>query len=266
MRYRAVLAYDGSAYLGFQRQASGATVQAVVESALAVISGQLTGLLAAGRTDAGVHATGQVISFDMAWMHDESTLCQALNANLPYDVAVQSVERVRDDFHPRYDALARRYRYTVLESDVRQPLLARHTWQVPPTVDLAAMHEAAALLKGRHDFAAFGTPPQGDSTVRELFHSEWQSITTDSGRQLIYTVEATAFLYHMVRRLVGMMVGVGRGRLTTARFAAIFRGGDLAQSKLLAPPQGLVLVGVRYPDEARGSSQACKQNNPVKPV
>jgi len=245
-RYRATLAYDGAAYQGFQRQAAGIpTVQGTVEAALTRIAGKFIGITGAGRTDSGVHATGQVIAFDLKWSHDEATLVKAINANLPQAIAVQDV-RQQEGFHPRFDALARGYRYQVLITDVRQPLLANRAWQIRDLSNFGEIQAAAQLLIGEHDFAAFGTPPQGDNTVRLIYRSDWVVEEHKAGQMLTYRVEATAFLYQMVRRIVGMTVAVGRGTISLQQFEQVFHNADLSQAKHLAPPQGLVLELVRY--------------------
>lgn len=247
-RYRATLAYDGTAYAGYQRQPGHPTVQGTVERAIEKVLGSPTTVWAAGRTDAGVHATGQVIAFDAMWRHEAQILLKAVNAYLPDDIALQTI-REQAGFHPRFDALSRTYRYTIAVVDVRQPLLAKRAWQWQTPLDDALMRRAAHIVLGEHDFAAFGTPPQGSNTVREIFLSEWRTQTTDAGRCLTYTVEATAFLYHMVRRLVGMQAAVGAGRLSLEHYEAIFRSADLSQAKHMAPPHGLTLVAVQYADQ-----------------
>ncbi len=248
-RYRAILAYDGSAYYGYQVQPTVPTVQGHLEATLERLFQEPVTVWAAGRTDAGVHATGQVIAFEAAWKHDAPTLLKAINAHLPDDIALQSI-MPHDEFHPRFDALSRTYQYQVLRVDVRQPLLNRRAWQVSQPLDENAMQQAAALLVGEHDFAAFGNPPQGNNTVRHIMRSGWQvspAPEPHSGQMFLYEVEATAFLQHMVRRLVGMQVAVGRGLIPVPEFQAIFDSRDLARSKWLAPPQGLTMTCVQYP-------------------
>lgn len=253
-RYRARLAYDGTAYKGFQRQREGIpTVQATVEAAITQVTRQSVTLVAAGRTDSGVHATGQVIAFDADWQHDDATLLRALNATLPDDIALQDL-RQQAGFHPRYDARSRTYVYSVYQHPLRQPLLASRAWQITQPLDLAAMQDAAALLIGQHDFAAFGNPPHGTNTVRDLFRSEWEKQTYMDGWLFTYTVEATAFLQHMVRRLVGTLVEVGQKRLDITRFEQIFKRADLSQVRSIAPPQGLVFANVRYDDKIMHNS------------
>jgi tRNA pseudouridine38-40 synthase len=250
-RYRAILHYDGTAYHGFQRQADVPTIQAAVERALEQVTGSMPTVSGAGRTDAGVHATGQVIAFDVGWRHGETALLNALNANLPDDIALQDIARAGDTFHPRFSARSRTYQYHILCAPQRQPLARRTHWQMRRPLDGVALNTAAALLIGEHDFAAFGKPPQGENTVRTVIRSEWHLLAHAGESHLCYTVEANAFLQHMVRRMVGLMVLVGRGALNLDAFEALFRGAQLAAAVPLAPPQGLVLTAVAYADENR---------------
>jgi tRNA pseudouridine38-40 synthase len=254
-RYRAILAYDGTAYFGFQRQAGDIpTVQGAVEAAIVVISGQTATVIGAGRTDRGVHAAGQVIAFDLKWNHDDDDLLRALNANLSDDIALQSVVQ-QPGFHPRFDALSRIYRYTVIQAAQRQPLLRQRTWWVRQTLDVDAMRAAAGMLVGERDFAAFGSPPQGTNTVRTVQGSEWTWQPAYDGMCLSYRVEANAFLQHMVRRMVGLQVDVGRGVVDLAQFEDIICSADISRVKTIAPPQGLVLEAVRYADRVERSTQ-----------
>jgi tRNA pseudouridine38-40 synthase len=248
-RYRATLAYDGSAYQGFQRQVDGVpTVQAAVEDAIARIVQRNVTILAAGRTDAGVHAVGQVIAFDVDWRHAIADLLRAINAVLPDDIALQDIRQHADFFHPRYDALSRVYYYRVLNAEQPQPLLRKLCWQIRGDLNVNIMQDAAEMLIGTHDFAAFGNPPQGENTIREVMMSRWTRENLPFGDFLVYRIEGTAFLQHMVRRIVGMLTDVGRGALTLAQFEAIFQSADLSQATTLAPPQGLTLEKVRYRD------------------
>lgn len=245
-RYRATVSYDGTAYQGFQRQAEGIpTIQAALEAAIASVSGQRVTVIGAGRTDTGVHATGQVIAFDLNWKHSDDALLRAINANLRDDIALQNI-RQHSGFHPRFDAISRTYRYTVIQAVQPQPLLRLRSWRVYTPLDIGAMQNAARVLIGEHDFATFGQPPQGESTVRQIIRSEWVQTNETYGHMLTYWVEANAFLQHMVRRMVGMMVDVGRGALGVGEFEDRLHGADLALSKTVAPPQGLILEFVRY--------------------
>ena len=246
--FGATLSYDGTAYAGFQRQAGDTpTIQLMVERALAGLGAADATVRAAGRTDRGVHAIGQVIAFALEWRHDEAELLRAMNAKLPPDIALQSLWRVEQGaFHPRFDARSRRYRYRVLLVAQRQPLCARYAWCLRPPLDEGAMQDAARLLIGEHDFASFGRPPQGENTVRAVFASEWSGEARSLGRALTYRVEANAFLQHMVRRIVGALVAVGRGQRSLAHFAETLRAAQRGLVSQLAPPQGLTLEAVRY--------------------
>jgi tRNA pseudouridine38-40 synthase len=240
--YQITLAYDGTHFLGFQRSGRLRTVQGEVEAALRALGWRERIILSAGRTDAGVHASGQVIAFDLEWNHGAQALGKALNARLPEDVAVQDCREAGADFHPRYDATRRTYQYRIYAQPERNPLLERYAWRVWPAPETQRLHLAAERLLGTHDFAAFGTPPRtGGSTVRTVYHAAWQS--TPQG--LVFEVSANAFLYHMVRRLVFWQVLTGQGRLSLEQLALAV---DAAQALTpgLAPPQGLTLVEVCY--------------------
>lgn len=247
MRYRATLAYDGSAYWGFQRQAGAIpTIQKAVEEAIHSLTHQTVTVMGAGRTDTGVHATGQVISFEIeGWSQGSVKLVKALNAALPPDIRLREAVEA-PGFHPRFDATRRRYRYTILRADVPNPLLNGRAWMLTLRLDFAAMQSAAQMLVGTHDFATFGNPPQGDNTVRDVFISTWTQRPDPWGEIFEYVVEATAFLHHQVRRMVGMMAEVGQARVSLSEFEARFRAADIHQSKRAAPPQGLILEAVRY--------------------
>lgn len=243
-RYRAIVEYDGTDLHGFQRQATGRTVQGELETALTRIGWQGRAVLGAGRTDSGVHASGQVIAFDLDWLHGPEALLRALNANLPGDVAVKALEACAPEFHPRYHARGRRYRYSLYNQPVRSPQAARFSWQVWPALDALAMQQAGAALLGRHDFAAFGTDPdQGTNTVRTVAQADWQTVT---GGWHTFQIQADAFLFRMVRSLVGALKRVGLGELTVAEFEALLASADRAQCPSPAPPQGLCLIEVLY--------------------
>jgi tRNA pseudouridine38-40 synthase len=243
MRVRGVVAYDGTEYGGFQRQANALTVQEAIETALAQITREAISVLAAGRTDAGVHATGQVVAFDIAWRHGLDDLWRALNAVLPADIAFLQIEEAAPDFHPRYDARSRRYRYTLYNAPVRCPLALRHSLHVAVPLDVAAMGRAAQLLVGEHDFAAFGQPPrQGGTTVRRVLTAEWGR----DAPQLHFDIEANAFLYRMVRSIVGTLLQVGRSEMEVEGFAAVLASCDRDRAGPTVPPCGLCLVEVKY--------------------
>ena len=250
------MAYDGTDYYGFQRQVpEQPTVQQALERAISTVAKAPVTVTAAGRTDSGVHARGQVIAFEMAWRHDTATLRRAINATLPETVVLRALELAEPDFHPRYDARRRAYEYYLYNAPVRSPLCRRHSWYVRTPLALDRMNRAAAHLVGVHDFATFGTPPQGESTVRELFRAEWKRLpATDGplgpgdevGTMLVFHVEANAFLYRMVRSIVGTLHAVGAGKWSEERFLEAFAARDRTQAATTAPPQGLYLVTVTY--------------------
>ncbi|MBN1639644.1 MAG: tRNA pseudouridine(38-40) synthase TruA [Anaerolineae bacterium] len=239
---RATVAYDGTDFCGFQVQAAQRTVQGALEEALAQITQQETRVTGAGRTDSGVHALGQVIAFRTAWAGTIAELHRAWNAVLPRDVAVWSLTEAEAGFHPRFDARSRAYRYTIWNHGVRNPLLRRTALWEPTPLDLAAMQEAAQALVGEHDFGTFGSPPQGTNTVRRVLSADW----TRDGARLSLDIEANAYLYRMVRSIVGTLLLVGRGTLSVAGFAALCAARERAQSGPSAPAHGLCLMAVHY--------------------
>ena len=242
MRVKATVAYDGTDYWGFQWQTNVPTVQAALEEALERLTQSSLRILAAGRTDAGVHAKGQVIAFDTVWRHGLAKLERAMNAVLPPDVAVRDLVQVRPDFHPRFDARSRLYRYTLYNAPVRSPLVRRNSLYLAGPLDLQAMKEAAALAVGEHDFAAFGRPTQGEVTIRRVIAVDW----TVKAPWWFFDIEANAFLYRMVRSIVGTLLLVGQGRLSPYEFEAILTSRDRRQAKQTAQAHGLCLIQVKY--------------------
>ena len=241
-RYKAVLAYDGTAFSGMQRQKNRRSVQFAVEEALTLIGWRGKSILAAGRTDAGVHAEGQVIAFDLAWKHSLDELQRAVNAGLPADVAMKNVEIAAGDFHPRFDAKSRRYQYRLFCQPHRDPLRERYAWRVWPAVKLRSLRPAAKALRGEHDFAAFGSPPKkGSGTVRRVLKAIWRKVAED---EFVFEVSANAFLYHMVRSMIGLQVKIGQGREDIGAVGEALR--NRSKVRELAPPQGLTLVAVEY--------------------
>lgn len=269
MNVAALVTYDGTRFAGFQRQASdkGPTVQGTIEAALAQISGEAMRIEGAGRTDSGVHATGQVVNFHaparLAERLDAAAWQRALNALLPADIAVTAARSVDDDFRARWCALSRSYRYTLLVAPIRAPLHERYAWRVPQRLDVAAMDTAAALLRGEHDFAAFGSSPHDrrdegfrGHTVRTMLAAhcgEQQAQRATADEATLAFVEccfsANAFLSGMVRRIVGTLALVGAGTLSLDAFAAILEARDKAHLGAAAPAHGLCLTGVAYPPD-----------------
>jgi len=249
VRYKLTLAYDGSGFAGSQRQASKRTVQGELEKALKKLGWTGRSIILSGRTDTGVHATGQIASADLHWSHADSDLVRALNSVLPSDMAVWSARIVDDHFHPRFDATSRRYRYRLFCQPLRNPVRERYAWRVQPTIDVNQLAKAAKHLMGKHDFSAFGSPttPKG-TTVRTVMKAKWLQVTDDEWQ---FEVQADAFLYRMVRRMVFIQVSVAQGKLQVEAIARALaeQNSVKARSGLpsgLAPAHGLTLVEVTY--------------------
>ena len=243
MRIKAVIAYDGTGYHGFQRQSPDRepSIQGMLEGALSKI-GQSGGVLGAGRTDAGVHASGQVIAFDVNWRHGLEDLQRALNATLPADIAVLELEQTADTSHPRYDAVSRAYHYRISNTRVRNPLMMRYALHVPQELDVDAMQRALACTIGTHDFAAFGQPTVGESTIRSMYRAE---IVAD-GLSIGIELQANGFLYRMVRRIVGTLIPIGRGAQPLEDFGEILKAADPNRAGPAVAPNGLCLIEVNY--------------------
>jgi len=244
------VAYDGSVYVGWQRQADGTSIQGLIEEALARIEGQPVTVTGAGRTDAGVHALGQVASARVATTHSGETYVRALNAALPEDVRVRSVEEVPEAFHARFDARAKTYRYRILNGPVASPFEMRYAWHVTYPLDLDAMRTALAHCEGEHDFAAFqaaGSVVSG--TVRTIHRATLDETTSGvdpATPMLTLTFTGDGFLRHMVRTLTGTLVEVARGRRPAGDLPRLLESRDRAQAGETAPPHGLFLVEVTY--------------------
>ena len=248
-RYLAVLEYDGTDFSGSQVQANRRTVQGELERALQVLAGARSRVALAGRTDAGVHAWGQVAAFDLWRPLDSRAASSALNALLPRDVSVREVAQVEAEFDPRRWAAGRRYVYRILNRRQRSALVERCAWHVPEPLDLEAMCQASRVLAGWHDFGAFGRPPQGNSTWRRLLRLD----VSAAGDLVVVLAEADAFLRRMVRLLAGALVDVGRGRRLPADLErAIIGDGLQDRVSSAAPAKGLALAAVAYERERLG--------------
>jgi tRNA pseudouridine38-40 synthase len=241
-----VLEYDGTRYVGWQVQPNGPSVQAEVERALATLHEGPRRVTAAGRTDAGVHARGQVASFPEGRPLPLRAYVQGMNALLPRDVAVRSARFEPDGFDARRSARGKRYRYAIENGPTRSPLGRLFAWQLFRRVDPAAMRDAAAHLVGRHDFAAFQAADCGaHHAVREVRRLE---VLGEAGGRIELLVEATAFVKHMVRNIVGTLVEVGEGKRAPASMRELLARGDRREAGATAPPQGLFLEEVFYPE------------------
>jgi tRNA pseudouridine38-40 synthase len=241
------LQYDGTNYVGWQRQDSGMSIQLLLEDALAPIEGSRVTVFGAGRTDAGVHALAQVATVSLSSGIDPATLARALNAELPRDVRVLSVEDVEPRFHARFSATGKVYEYRIVNAPIVSPFIQRYVWHVSPPLELDAMREASKSLVGAHDFAAF----QGAGSAATSSERIVRSITWEDGGgyylPLVMRIEGDGFLRHMVRNIVGTLVEIGIGRWPVRRAADALASGDRTQAGPTAPPQGLFLVRVDYP-------------------
>jgi tRNA pseudouridine38-40 synthase len=249
------LAYDGAAYVGWQRQAGGTSIQGLLEDAIARIEGHAVTVHGAGRTDAGVHALAQVASFRVSSTLGCDVYLRALNAMLPEDIRVRRVDEAADDFHARFHARAKTYRYRVLNGPIASPFDARYAWHVSYALDITAMRGALAHCVGEHDFAAFqGAGGAARNTVRTIHDA---TITQTQGNDrwpapdeadslLLITLTGDGFLRHMVRNIAGTLIDIGRGRWPPDELPAILISRDRARAGPTAPPQGLFLVNVDY--------------------
>lgn len=261
--YQSIIAYDGTDFAGFQRQAKRRTVQGALEQALRPLGWSERSLRGAGRTDTGVHARGQVVAFHLGWSRSPDELTAALNAHLPPDVSVRQTRPASEGFHPRYSALRRCYSYAVVTAPTRDPLVERFAWRVWPAPDAAAIRAGCRLLVGEHDFRAFGPAPRKDGgTRRTIWRSEWQ--TDEAG--WVYRIEGDAFLYRMVRRIVSALVSVGRRDLSAEALASLLDDPSQRWQGAIAPAHGLCLDAVIYNerDGPAGTTGAAGQADTVQ--
>ena len=244
MRIAIGIEYDGTAYNGWQRQRTGIGVQERLEQAIAEVADEPVEVTCAGRTDAGVHASGQVAHFDTVAKRSERGWLLGANSNLPDDVCVTWVKPVGDEFHARFSATARRYRYCILNRLVRSALYRRRAWWVHQDLDHRRMHDAAQALLGEHDFSAFRAAGcQASNAVREITR-----IRVDrDGDWIVLDITANAFLQHMVRNIAGTLVAIGRGEEGVDWAGRVLAGRDRTGAGIAAPPHGLTLVRVCYP-------------------
>jgi len=244
VRVAFTVAYDGTRYQGFQVQRTGPTVQGELEAALHRLTGETGRVIGAGRTDAGVHAAGQVATCTIPKPWPLTELRRALNAVLPPDIAVLEMVSAPPGFHPRYSAYSRTYRYRIWNAAVRSPAERLYSLHVAQPLDLEAMNEACATLIGEHDFATFGSPVgRSRNTVRRVYRAEWGRC----GSQVWFDVEANAFLRRMMRGLTGTLLLVGQGRLAPAAVADLLAWRTRARSGPSVPAHGLWLMRVSYP-------------------
>jgi tRNA pseudouridine38-40 synthase len=237
------LAYDGTRFVGWQRQAAGESIQGLLEDAIARLEGAPVTVHGAGRTDAGVHALAQVASVQLTCAHDTATIARAVNAMLPPEIRATAVDEARGDFHARFSARSKCYRYQLANMPVADPFTRAYAWHVPEPLDRAAMRDAAAILAGTHDFSAFqSSGTDVHTTVRTLTRSAW----LEEPALFVYEVEGDGFLRHMVRAIVGTLVEVGRGSRPAGQVAALLNGAARGKAGPTAPAHGLLLARVEY--------------------
>jgi len=244
-----ILSYDGTDFSGWQVQPDIATIQGTLASAIGRVTGEKVLPQASGRTDAGVHALEQVVTFVTESSVPTQNFQTALNDVLPGSVRVLQAEEVAIDFHARHSAKAKTYRYRIYRGTICLPFLARYVWHYPYPLDEAAMARAAAFVIGEHDFTSFvavdperGREDESISNVRQIFSSSWQRV----GEEFVYTVRGSGFLHHMVRNLVGSFILVGKGTLKPDDITRILEAKDRSQAGPTAPGHGLYLVNVEY--------------------
>ena len=254
--FKITLAYDGTGFVGWQRQTNGISIQALIEDALRELDGRDVTVTGAGRTDAGVHACGQVAAFTIARELGPDAVVRALNAHLPHAIRVITAEAAPAGFHPRFGARAKTYRYRMWNHEVMSPFDRAYAWHVAGPLDVAAMAAAARLLEGRHDFAAFQAAGSSVATTeREIFESLiLRPCDPSTPREplgcpepvIVYEVTGSGFLRHMVRIIVGSLVEIGRGRRPIEWIGEAIAARDRAAAGPTAPPHGLFLVRVDY--------------------
>jgi tRNA pseudouridine38-40 synthase len=270
--WKLTVSYDGTGFSGWQVQPGKRTVQGELQRALERICGEAPLPQGSGRTDAGVHALGQVASFELATPIPEESLARALNRTLPAAIRVLEARTVRNTFHARHSAMGKTYEYRVFEEEICPPFLAPYVYACPWPLKLEALNEAASSFVGEHDFmsfaasdpdltsrrnadeanrrAGFVAKPARGATVRTVFSSAWERHENEFGRLLIYRVRGSGFLHHMVRNMVGTMIEVGRGRLGADSIGAMLAAQNRAAAGPTAPAQGLFLDSVEYEDRA----------------
>jgi tRNA pseudouridine38-40 synthase len=239
-----VIEYDGTNYHGWQVQPNGLTIQEVLQEKIAVMTRHPVHVAASGRTDAGVHAWGQVANFLTASSIPLEGFLHGLNSLLPPDIVIQTVEEAPPEFHAQFSAKRKTYRYQIVNSKVPSAMYRRYAWFVRSPLELSAMQEACGGLLGRRDFSSFqGADADTLDPVREVFKAEW---ARESPSLLAFVIQGNGFLKRMVRNLVGTLVEVGKGKMSGEEFGGILEARDRRRAGITAPPQGLFLVKVEY--------------------
>ncbi|MBU1180795.1 MAG: tRNA pseudouridine(38-40) synthase TruA [Proteobacteria bacterium] len=242
--FRLTIEYDGTAYNGWQRQKTGRTIQGEIENAVCVMTRQKVTLTGAGRTDAGVHALGQVANFVCDTTLEPGVFIKGLNSLLPGDIIIRDCVSEKQEFHSRYDAKSKIYNYRILNREIPSAIERYYTWFIRKKIDVDAMQKAAFHLIGTHDFKAFeGTGSPRKSTIRSVSRA---GVLLKKDDLIIFEIEADGFLRFMVRNIVGTLVCVGLGKIKDSDFKGILESRDRGNAGITAPPQGLFLVEVKY--------------------
>jgi tRNA pseudouridine38-40 synthase len=239
-----LIEYDGTHYHGWQVQPNALTLQEVIQKKIEMMTRHPVHLNASGRTDAGVHALGQVASFTTSTKIPVPAFRHGLNSLLPPDIIIKSAEEVDENFHPQFRAKRKTYRYVILNRELPSAIYRNYSWHLPKPLDIAAMQEASQNLIGRQNFSSFqATDSEPTNPVREIFKAEW---SMKKEVFLCFTIEADGFLKHMVRNIVGTLAEVGRGKISSDEFYKILLAKDRRRAGMTAPPQGLFLLEVQY--------------------
>jgi tRNA pseudouridine38-40 synthase len=242
--FKLTIEYDGSNYQGWQRQPNGPSIQAAIEAALRRMTHQPITLIGSGRTDAGVHALGQTANFTCDTRIEPQAFQNGLNSILPDDIVIQACHEVSTEFHSRFNAKSKQYRYHILNRPLPTAIGRQYSWWIRQPLDLKAMRDATRQLLGQHDFKAFeGTGSPRSHTVRHIVRAD---LTRQPDHIVRFEVEADGFLRYMVRNIVGTLVAVGRGKIDVPRFKAILLSKDRNKAAATAPARGLFLVKVNY--------------------
>jgi tRNA pseudouridine38-40 synthase len=241
---RLIIAYDGTGYFGWQRQINRPTIQGTIEEKIGIMVGKPVSLIGAGRTDAGVHALYQVANFRVSSTITPPIFLKALNSLLPDNIIIKGAEYVPLDFHARYDAKSKVYEYRIYTDKLQSPFLRHYAWHISRSVDLQAMEECLEIIKGAHDFSCFSSA--GDRKIDPVRNMIQAKLNTQKGNLLIFNFEANGFLRHMVRNIMGTIVKVGLGEISTASFGEILEPKNRRHPGAKAPPGGLYLKDVRY--------------------
>lgn len=249
-RIRITVAYDGTNYHGWQVQPGLATIQSELERVVSDIDNRPVQVAGSGRTDAGVHAIGQVAAFDLANRIPCPNLKKAMNRILPPDIRIMDVSEAPLDFHPRYQAIAKTYEYRIFRAEVCPPMRRQYCYHYPYPLDETAMSAAARLFNGEHDFSAFAASDQKDELGRSKVRTIFSSVLRREEDDLVYRVRGSGFLKHMVRIIVGTLIETGKGNLEAEALASRLKPGFSGTAGPAAPARGLCLVSVEYPESA----------------